>query len=66
MIQRFLIENEKMNAFELTDFVIKKTGIVKELKKHGKNPALIRKYYSDHNDEHKLIKDHIDLSLIHI
>lgn len=34
--------------------------IVKELKKQGKNPALIRKYYSNHNDEHRLIKDHID------
>ena len=42
MIQRFRIENEKMNAFELTDFVIKKTGIVKELKKDGTPEGIAR------------------------
>ncbi len=42
MIQRFRIENEKMNAFEITDFIIKKTGIVKELKKDGTPEGIAR------------------------
>jgi len=42
MIQRFRIENEKMNAFEITDFIIKKTGIVNELKKDGTPEGIAR------------------------
>ena len=32
--------------------------IAKEFKKIGKNPAIIRKYYKNHYDEHNLIKSH--------
>ena len=28
-----------------------------ELSKYGRNPAIIRKFYKNHLDEHKLIKD---------
>ena len=31
--------------------------LAKELFKIGKNPAILRKYYKNHNDEYKLIKD---------
>ena len=34
--------------------------IAKEFKKNGKKPAIIRKYYSDHADEHRLINENID------
>ncbi len=34
--------------------------ITKELMKHKKRPALIKKYYSDHVDEHKLIRRNLD------
>lgn len=42
MIQRFRIENEKMNAFEITDFIIRKTGIINELKKDGTPEGIAR------------------------
>lgn len=35
MIKSFQISAEKMNAFELTDMVIKKTGLLQEFKKDG-------------------------------
>ena len=35
MINAFRIENEKLNAYEIADLVIKKTGIVKVLKNEG-------------------------------
>ena len=35
MINAFRIENEKLNAYEIADLVIKKTGIVKILKNEG-------------------------------
>ncbi len=31
--------------------------IAQELRKLGKNPAIIKKYYTEHEDEHNLIKD---------
>ena len=34
--------------------------IAKELKKHNKNPAIIKKYYSEHIDEHNLINNSVD------
>ena len=34
--------------------------IAKELKKHNKKPALIKKYYSKHIDEHNLINNSLD------
>ncbi len=34
--------------------------IAKELIKHKKKPALIKKYYSNHLDEHKLIRKNLD------
>ncbi len=34
--------------------------ITKELIKHKKRPALVKKYYSDHADEHKLIRKNLD------
>ena len=34
--------------------------ITQELKKHSKKPALIKKYYSEHADEHNLIKNSVD------
>jgi len=42
MIQRFRIENEKMNAFEITDFITKKVGLVTELKKDGTPEGIAR------------------------
>lgn len=35
LIRHFQVENQKMNAFEITDLVTKKTQIVQELKKDG-------------------------------
>ncbi|MBD1172481.1 tetraacyldisaccharide 4'-kinase [Pelagibacterales bacterium SAG-MED05] len=34
--------------------------IAKELKKHNKKPAIIKKYYSEHADEHNLINNSLD------
>ncbi len=34
--------------------------IAKELEKHNKKPAIIKKYYSEHIDEHKLINNSVD------
>jgi len=34
--------------------------IVKELRKHNKKPAIIKKYYPEHIDEHSLINDSLD------
>ena len=34
--------------------------IVKELRKHNKKPAIIKKYYSEHIDEHNLINSSLD------
>ena len=34
--------------------------IAKELKKHNKKPAIIKKYYSEHVDEHNLINNSLD------
>ncbi len=34
--------------------------LAQELKKEGKKPALIRKYYIEHNDEHNLINNYVD------
>jgi tetraacyldisaccharide 4'-kinase len=34
--------------------------IVKELRKHNKKPAIIKKYYSEHVDEHNLINNSLD------
>ena len=34
--------------------------IAKELKKHNKKPAIIKKYYSEHIDEHNLIDSSLD------
>ena len=34
--------------------------IAKELKKHNKKPAIIKKYYSEHIDEHNLINNSLD------
>jgi len=42
MIQRFRIENEKLNAFEITDLITKKTGLVTELKKDGTPEGIAR------------------------
>jgi len=42
MMHRFRIENEKMNAFEITDLITKKTGLVTELKKDGTPEGVAR------------------------
>ena len=34
--------------------------LAKELKKRGKKPAIVRKYYKDHKDEHRLIKENFE------
>ena len=34
--------------------------VSKELSKIGKKPAIIRKYYKDHKDEHSLIKENFN------
>ena len=34
--------------------------IAKELRKHNKKPAIIKKYYSEHIDEHRLIDSSLD------
>ena len=34
--------------------------IAQELKKHNKKPAIIKKYYSNHVDEHNLINNNLD------
>ena len=34
--------------------------LAKELKKRGKKPAIVRKYYKDHKDEHSLIKENFE------
>jgi len=34
--------------------------IAKELRKHNKKPAIIKKYYSEHLDEHNLINNSLD------
>ena len=34
--------------------------IAKELRKHNKKPAIIKKYYSEHIDEHNLINNSLD------
>ena len=39
--------------------------IANELKKHKKKPAIIKKYYSDHIDEHNLINHKIDCLFLH-
>ncbi len=34
--------------------------VAQELKKNGKSPSIIKKYYSNHEDEHNLIKNKIE------
>jgi len=42
LIQRLQIENESLNAFEVTDLVTKKIGLVKELKKDATPEGIAR------------------------
>ena len=42
LIQRFQIENEQLNAFEITDLVTKKAGLVQELKKDATPEGIAR------------------------
>lgn len=42
LIQRFQIENEHLNAFEITDLVTKKIGLVQELKKDATPEGVAR------------------------
>jgi len=42
LIQRFQIENEHLNAFEITDLVTKKIGLVQELKKDATPEGIAR------------------------
>ena len=42
LIQRFQIENEQLNAFEITDLVTKKVGLVQELKKDATPEGIAR------------------------
>jgi len=42
LIQRFQIENEALNAFEITDLVTKKIGLVQELKKDATPEGVAR------------------------
>jgi len=42
LIQRFQIENEGLNAFEITDLVTKKIGLVQELKKDATPEGIAR------------------------
>ncbi len=42
MIKRFQIENESLNAFEITDLVTKKIGLVQELKKEATPEGIAR------------------------
>ncbi len=42
LIQRFQIENEQLNAFEITDLVTKKIGLVQELKKDATPEGIAR------------------------
>ncbi len=39
--------------------------IAKELRKNNKKPAIVKKYYADHVDEHGLIKDNLDCLFLH-
>jgi DNA helicase-2/ATP-dependent DNA helicase PcrA len=42
LIKRFQIENESFNAFEITDLITKKVGIVQELKKDATPEGIAR------------------------
>ena len=42
LMQRFQIENEHLNAFEITDLVTKKAGLVQELKKDATPEGIAR------------------------
>ena len=42
LLQRFQIENETLNAFEITDLVTKKIGLVQELKKDATPEGIAR------------------------
>ena len=42
LIQRFHIENENLNAFEITDLITKKIGLVQELKKDATPEGIAR------------------------
>ncbi|MGB1454893.1 MAG: ATP-dependent helicase [Flavobacteriaceae bacterium] len=42
LLQRFKIENETLNAFEITDLVTKKIGLVQELKKDATPEGIAR------------------------
>lgn len=42
LVQRFQIENEALNAFEITDLVTKKIGLVQELKKDATPEGIAR------------------------
>ena len=42
LMQRFQIENEQLNAFEITDLVTKKAGLVQELKKDATPEGIAR------------------------
>ncbi len=42
MIKSFAVVSEKMNAFELTELVIKKTGMLQEVKKDGTPEGIAR------------------------
>jgi DNA helicase-2/ATP-dependent DNA helicase PcrA len=42
MIKSFQIESKKLNAFELTDLIIKKTGLLQEFKKDGTPEGITR------------------------
>ena len=42
LMQRFQIENESLNAFEITDLVTKKIGLVQELKKDATPEGIAR------------------------
>lgn len=42
LIESFRIENQNMNAFEITEHVVRKTGLVQELKKDGTAEGITR------------------------
>jgi len=42
MIRRFQIESQSMNAFEITDLVIKKTRLIKDIEQEGTPEAISR------------------------
>lgn len=42
MIKSFQVESQKMNAFEIADLIVKKTGLIRDIEKEGTPEAISR------------------------